>query len=431
MLRRAAALGAVDVDRFKRGYRAPDWLNALRTKGNDLARAGDWAGLHAARTELARDPDMWAELWGPLCAVAARRVGDPAARHLLDEVLAAGFFQPELLEGELEAAFGGDPDWPRLLARMVANVPAVPIEFLDWPVLGPAAPPVLYRLPEPRADQLRAMVPEPADTAWETATRLTAWVSRRWQHAEGHLAVDDAVTCLERVDAGQRFACTGYALVLCQALNALGVPSRRLGLRRAGYHAGLAQAHAVSEAWIDGLDRWVLLDGQNGLYWADGDGAPLGAVELRYRHRAGGTAAATVAGGGDFAADEAAWWFTYFHAVDTTGGTWAEGPFVPVFQRNRFVEADRLEHDPAALYPDLAAVGVGTGLADDRPVLRLSGRHPYADGFTVRAGGRDHAVPAGAAGWPLDLSAGEHTAELAVRTRYGTLAPRPFRYRVR
>ena len=42
-------------------------------------------------------------------------------------------------------------------------------------------------------------------------------------------------------------------------------PARNLGLFQDNYHVGFGRAHRVSEAWIDDLCRWVVLDGQNGL----------------------------------------------------------------------------------------------------------------------------------------------------------------------
>lgn len=60
--------------------------------------------------------------------------------------------------------------------------------------------------------------------------------------------------------------------MLTQALNALQIPARPLSLFKAGYHAGLGTGHAVTEAWIDDLGKWVLLDGQNGAVWRDEDG---------------------------------------------------------------------------------------------------------------------------------------------------------------
>src|SRR5579872_3275047 len=89
-------------------------LDRLRTKGQDLANAQDWAGLHALRQDLERDIEFWPDLWGPLCAVAAHKSGDPTAIDLLDKLVDAGFSQPELIDGELEAAFAGDERWPRI-----------------------------------------------------------------------------------------------------------------------------------------------------------------------------------------------------------------------------------------------------------------------------------------------------------------------------
>ena len=102
------------------------------------------------------------------------------------------------------------------------------------------------------------------------------------------MEIDDAVECLRRVDEGQRLACMEYSLVLSQTLNALGIPARNLGLFQDNYHVGFGRAHRVSEAWIDDLCRWVVLDGQNGLYWTGADGEPLGAVALQ---RAAGSGA--------------------------------------------------------------------------------------------------------------------------------------------
>lgn len=424
---RGTGRDAMPPHRFVTGYDAPSWLNALRTRANDLGRSADWPGLHAACDDLRRDGDLWPELWGPLCAVAARRVGDPTARALLDEVIAAGFHQPEMLDGELAAAFGADPDWPDLIARIQGNRPPPSLELLEWPTITPAAPLTPLRLPPDREPALRARLPRPSDTAWGTATALLAWVARRWRHAGAHMEVDDAVACLDRVDAGERFACVEYSLVLSQALNARGVPARRLELRRAGYHAGLGQGHMVSEAWIDELGRWVLLDGQNGLYWTDAAGTPLGVVELQNLPRSGTGAPVPVTDRDDL---DAGFWRSYFHSAGTTGGTWTAGTFVPVFQRNRFLVTDRLERRPDALYPDLSELAIGTALVDGRPAVRPAAAHPFAEGFTVRFGGRDHPLPPDAPAWVLPDTPGKHLAEIAVRTRYATLVGRRLRWRV-
>ncbi|MEV0731431.1 transglutaminase domain-containing protein [Polymorphospora sp. NPDC050346] len=414
---------------YKTETTTADWLNELRTRGDDLTRARDWAGIHAYRGELRRDVVFWTHMWGPWCAVAAHRIGDPGAYALLDEVIDGGFRQPEVLFGELEAAFGGDPDWPRLRERLAAPAPPPSLELLTWPVLPTAPPPALFRLPPEREPALRARIPAPATDAWETATGLAEWVGRRWAHANGHLDVDDAVTCLERVDAGERFACVEYALVLTQALNAVGIPARRLDLRQPDHHVGLSRGHMATEAWIDGLDRWIVLDGQNRCHWVDSDGTPQGAAQLQAAVRAGLPVRA-VRRGAALSAEETDVWRSHFAAVATTGGTWAAGAFVPVHQERGLVCTPRLERDPAVLYPDLSGVGIGLDLVDGWAAIRPVTNHPFADGFRIETDTGTGTLPVGGA-WVLATDPGEHRATVAVRTRYGSLTPHELTYRAR
>jgi hypothetical protein len=400
---------------------APE-MDGLRARAEDLSIARDWAGLHALRPELEQDTECWPDLWGPLCAIAARREGDPAAVDLLASLADGGFCQPELFEGELEAAFAADPRWPQIVDRMTLNVPPPPLVLTEWPVLTPAAPLGLLDLPG-RAGELRALLPAPVASAWQTAQNTLDWVSHRWKHANAHMETDDAVECLRRVDGGQRFACVEYSLVLAQALNAIGIPARRLWLRQEHYQVGLGRGHVVSEAWIDDLNRWVLLDGQNGLYWTGEDGAPLGSVALQEAVRSGASWPSYVTFRDDFEASSAQGWFSYFAHVSSTAGTWSPGPFGVVFQRDRMVTSGRLEHDPAGLYPDLSQLGVQTALDGGRPALRLFTAHPYATGFAVDGAGLDGDLLV------LDTSPGGHEHEIAVRTGYGNLSGHPLRYR--
>jgi hypothetical protein len=398
-------------------------LDALRTTAQDLAQAKDWAALLALRADLEQDSEFWADLWGPACALAARLTGQPGAAGLLAELVRAGFRQPELFDGELEAAFGDDEGWPQLAAQFAAAAPPAPVTLTDWPVLTPSAPLGLMELTG-RGGELRAQLPAPQPSAWQTAVGTLAWVTSRWQHANAHMEVDDAVECLRRVDAGQRFACVEYSLVLSQSLNALSIPARRLSLRQASYHIGLGRGHVVSEAWIDDLNRWVLLDGQNGLYWTGPDGQPLGAVELQRQLAAGGPRPGYVTVGVPMSGTGADFWFTYFAHVTSTAGTWSPGEFGLVFQRTMMSLSGRLEHRPEALYPDLSEVGVETVLDDHRPAVRLVAAHPFARGFAVNGTSLDGAV------LRLDGAAGQHEHAVAVRTEYGTLTARNLRYTV-
>jgi len=403
-------------------YVATPELVRLRVRAEDLAQARDWDGLLALRPELERDTELWPDLWGPGCAIAAQKMGDAGAADLLIRLVDDGFCQPEIFEGELEAAFATDPRWPQIVDRMTLNVPPSPLTLSAWPVLAPSAPLGLLDLPG-RAAELRAQLPAPDASAWQTARTTLDWVTHRWKHANAHMEIDDAVECLRRVDEGQRFACIEYSLVLSQALSALGIPARRLWVYQDQYQVGVGRAHVVSEAWIDDLNRWVVLDGQNGLYWTGEDGAPLGAVALREAVRSGASWPAFVTFRDDFAESSAPLWFSYFAHAGSNAGTWGGGaPFGLIFQRDKLIVSTRLEHGPDAFYPDLSELGVATALDGGRPALRLFTAHPCATGFAVDGAGLDGDLLV------LDTSPGDHEHQLAVRTGYGTLAGHPLRY---
>ncbi|MGB6454841.1 MAG: transglutaminase domain-containing protein [Streptosporangiaceae bacterium] len=398
-------------------------LDALRTQGQDLANAEDWHGLLALRPELEADAEFWPDFWGPACALAARKLGRPGAIELLAELVRVGFTQPELFAGELERAFADDPGWPLIEARMAAGNATAPMVLTEWPALTPSAPLCLLEVPG-RADELRAQLPAARPSAWDTAVATLAWVTGRWEHANAHLEIDDAVECLRRVDQGQRFACVEYSLVLTQSLNALAIPARRVSLRQQNYFAGIGRGHVVSEAWIDDLGRWVLLDGQNGLYWTGASGEPLGPLELQQAFAARDRRPNFVTVGAPMDEDDADLWFTYFAHATSNAGTWSPGSFGLVFQRTMLHMSRRLEHRPEVLYPDLSELGVETALDGHQPAVRLLAAHPFARGFAT-----DGADLAGDI-LRLDDRPGEHATSLAVRTDYGLLPGTTLRYTV-
>jgi hypothetical protein len=398
-------------------------LDELRTRAQDALSAKDWAALHRMRPDLEADVALWADFWGPMAAVAARRMGDDGAMALLQSLVDGGFRQPELFGGLLEETFGDDPEWSGVAERMRSPVGPAPVTLLEWPVIKPTAPLGLFSLPD-REAELRALIPSSRESAWETACSLLDWVTHRWRHANAHMEVDDAVECLRRVDEGHRYACVEYSLVLSQALNARRIPARRVWLRQRDYHVGLGRAHVVSEAWIDDLARWVVLDGQNGLYWVGEDRVPLGAVDLQRLALQGAARPAYVTHRDDLTDQDADLWFSYFAHASTTAGTWSPGPLAMMFQRDWIVTTGRLEQEPSALYPDLSEIGVETAITAGQPALRLLTAHPYHAGFVANGRKLDTDV------YPLDLTPGEHVVDLAVATAYGALPAKRLRYQV-
>ncbi|WP_018352704.1 transglutaminase-like domain-containing protein [Longispora albida] len=394
-----------------------DQLVDIRTRGQDASNAENMAGLLEMEAELRLDTEFWPGIWAPMCALAASKQGDGRARAFLDEAVSGGFAQPELFGTDMADAFGSDPEWPALLAAMAANLRPSPVTLLSWPAITPAAPLALFRLPEEREAMLRERLPAPEASAWETAVRLLHWVTTCWKHTNEHEPSDDAVKILERVDEGARFACVEYSTVLSQALNASGIPARRVALRQHGYHAGLGRGHVVSEAWIDDLGKWVVLDGQNGLYWHTEDGTPLGLPELLdLETRPPFTYLAE-----ETTEKDAALWWSYFQ-TGSNGTSWGTpGHFVPVFQ-GMPMSVRELVTDRALSYPDLSELAIGTADRDGRVAITMRAAHPFAAGFTV-----DGAEAGSEFVLPLPPP-GEHEVRLAVVTPYGSLTAHTLRY---
>jgi hypothetical protein len=264
------------------------------------------------------------------------------------------------------------------------------------------------------------------------ATQLLGWVAARWNHSNAHVDEQDAVEILNLVDEGTRFACVEYATVLSQALNASRIPARVVRLYTDDYHVGMGKGHAVAEAWTDGVDDWVLLDGQNGIYWADEDGAPLGLPAIQDRFRSDEPRAAPVAPGPSSMSDDDAehWWRYFAHALPT-GAAWSAAGFVPIFQSEAVIGEDLLLRDRSEAYPDLAEIAIGVTSVDGRAAIRAQTEHPYAVGFEIRMSGAAPETIALDGSWALPREpAGEHEASIATTTPYATLAPSTLTFRI-
>jgi hypothetical protein len=238
------------------------------------------------------------------------------------------------------------------------------------------------------------------------------------------------VHILDRVNGGERFTCREFTTVLSQALNARGIPARSVALLRSHHHAGYGRVHAVSEAWIDDLDRWVVLDGQNGMYWVDSEDAPLGLVELRHRRRTGQRRPDIVSLAGKSSALADTWW-PYFHTVNPTGVMISPAPYAPLFEGIHVQQCDQLRRDPVGAHPDLLELGIGISDLAGRPAIQPVTRHAHALGFEVVLDSQRWTLPLAGGAWPITATIGEHTATIATVTNYGAHRPHAVRYVVR
>jgi hypothetical protein len=399
----------------------------LRAQAIDHVRDRRWTQLLDLQPQLEQDVEYWTPVWGPACAVAAHHEGRPGARELLDSLVDAGFHDLATHAELFADTFAAEPDWPELRARILANVPLPPVELTEWPCAAPVAELGLDRLDPAGERELGRRLPSFQSTAQETALAMLAWVTGLWRHSgANHVPGRDANLVLDRVQAGERFACREYTIVLTQALNALGIPARHLALLREGYHAGMGTGHAVTEAWLDDLGRWVVLDGQNGATWRDADGVLLGVVELQRALRDDRTPT-FVGSGPNFDPATAEGWSAYFRHWSTGGVALRSGSFVPLMEGSTVVEARRLLKDAASAHPDLAEISTAVVDVDGVPAVLFGTEHPYAEGFTVV--GSAGALREVALGEPLPLGVpGSHTWQVATRTPYGPLRPSPFGY---
>ncbi|MGH3447170.1 MAG: transglutaminase-like domain-containing protein [Nocardioidaceae bacterium] len=406
-------------------------LNSLRVQAIDHIRAHEWPQLVKLRPQLEQDAGYWVHLWGPACAVAAHHEGGrDDARALLEDLIAAGLHDVSEFTEMFADTFAAEPDWPALAVRINANTPAPPVELLGWPTAVPIVALELDRLDIEAESRLAARVPDPGVSALETALDMLSWVTSRWCHSgASHVAVRDANEVLDRVEGGERFACREYTIVLTQALNAVGIPARALSLLRDGYHAGLGTGHAATEAWIDDLGRWVVLDGQNGATWRDSAGELLGVVELQ-QWLGAGDLPSFVGDGPNFEPESGHEWLRYFAYCRSGGLAWRSGSFVPLMEGDTVVAAKALLKDPAQAHPELSEIA--TSIVDEGgPAARFSTAHPFATGFVVGGAADGHRGLALDESLALSGPPGDYELCVSTRTPYAALAPSALTYTLR
>jgi hypothetical protein len=120
---------------------------------------------------------------------------------------------------------------------------------------------------------------------WQRQLALMAWVHDRWAHAGiNEPSRADAATILREVEAGKRFRCVEYSLVLAAVMQLFGHPARVVSLRRDGSSYGIGKGHVVTEVWSNTHQKWIVMDGQNNATWQSGK-TPLSAAEVRRARR--------------------------------------------------------------------------------------------------------------------------------------------------
>jgi len=411
----------------------PEHLQSLspaqvRDAASDSWRDRDWQRLLRLEERLRQDA-LWHGLWCALCAIGARHLGRADAHELLREAVRGGFIEARLVRADLYEAFGTDDGWAETAAAIAANQPPQPFHLTGWPVQEPMWPLRLCRLPGEREELLQSRLPQRRSGAWETALATLVWVATRWIHANHFLPAEDAVQILDLVAEGGRFACPAYATVLSQSLNAQRVPARCVRLLLATHHAGVGRAHRVTEAWIDDLSKWVVLDGQNGLFWCDHEGTPLGLAELRQSHQQPGPRPDAICLARSISEQRLdAWWDYFAGPCSTAGRLWAPAK-LGLMCEGHPLASESTQPDARGLYPRLDLPSVGLAAIEGHPALVLGCVNPYATGFYVRTPAGTSTLGMDDPVWRLEPAPpGDHSIEIGVTTEYGQLPPHVVSY---
>ena len=119
-------------------------------------------------------------------------------------------------------------------------------------------------------------------TDLEKVQSISSWVHKLWKH-DGYNAPEknDALYILEEVKKGQQFRCVEYGIVTTACLNAIGLPSRTLALKRKDVETTPSGAgHVVMEVFLNDFNKWVMVDPQwDAIFCLNY--IPLNAVELQ------------------------------------------------------------------------------------------------------------------------------------------------------
>lgn len=454
-------------------------VEALYQKAADARARMDYP---AARTHLeaaleqgpfsGKFRDLPSFLYLELAQIEASSSNPEAAMKALESAAAAGLAEIEDIEkSDVLAVLKAHPRMAALQRRVEEN--AVTARVFDVYALfnaelgdaslhrfEAAGSPMLHELAS--HDDLRGEAQKWAESGadeWQRQLALLAWVHNRWAHAGiSEPSRADAVTILREVEAGKRFRCVEYSLVLSAVLQAFGHPARVVSLRRDGSSYGIGKGHVVTEVWSNQHKKWIVMDGQNNGTWRLMD-TPLSAAEVRQ-------ARIEDLGSLRFVRGPSSWqpqssdaqmfedWVVYFdhltYTLDNTQPAGADRPRLWLLQHAERPEllfqgtptiGQKWTQDPDLVYPDMNGVHIDVWPTDETLLgeLHLQFTHamPWFDHLVVLHNGQAVVASKSQAAPPLPaspsdssslfarlvLARGENTIEVYAVNRQGVRGP--------
>jgi Fasciclin domain/Transglutaminase-like superfamily len=121
-----------------------------------------------------------------------------------------------------------------------------------------------------------------ATTDFERVQRITKWAHDRFPHDGSHNEPGlSASKVLDGAVKGGEYACTEFGKVVSVALNAVGIPARRLGLRTSDVETRSTSAgHVLAETYLRDQKQWIIIDAQFDAI-PTVKGKPVNAVQLQ------------------------------------------------------------------------------------------------------------------------------------------------------
>lgn len=122
-------------------------------------------------------------------------------------------------------------------------------------------------------------------TEFEKALRLMDAYASRLNHKsdyDNHVEMNASSLLEYSLDnKSQGINCRNKAQILNEMCLALGIYARKVWIMpNSGYDN---DCHVVNEVWDSELNKWVMLDITNNMYWVDENGTPLSVLEIRYK----------------------------------------------------------------------------------------------------------------------------------------------------
>ncbi len=143
---------------------------------------------------------------------------------------------------------------------------------------------------------------------FEQLLQLNNWVYHRWRYGKTDPDLDfyqfNALKLLEQAARGRKYVCAEYTTVLVQICLSLGFTARPVYLERPFRteeehrkaviptietvrkrprrtpNRRWGGGHLVAEAWLESLQKWVVLDPTKNRYYSNLSGEPLNAIEI-------------------------------------------------------------------------------------------------------------------------------------------------------